>query len=211
MNANVQVVVVVEVDIWCAEISQHQDSSTTFNSHPKPKPMHQNVRLAFVTLSWLPVLYTALEYGYSPCHILGMSMTPTFNPATETTAKDIVLVRKFMLRSPGVLQRGDIVMFRSPYNPEQLLTKRITGVQGDKIEPRARYARKGNTVVPRNHLWVEGDNEFHSIDSNTFGPVSLGLVVGKVVLLVWPPSRWGTDLTKGGRDARVKPQSVEEA
>lgn len=75
--------------------------------------------------------------------------------------------------------------------------------------PRKEYPRQGATVVPRNHLWVEGDNEFHSIDSNTFGPVSLGLVVGKVVLLLWPISRWGTDL-RGGRDARVGEKSIDD-
>lgn len=171
--------------------------------------MRQEVKTALVTLSWFPVLYTAFEFGYSPCRVTGSSMAPTFNPGTETTARDVVLVQKFLLRSQNGLQRGDIVMLRSPYDPEKLLTKRITGVQGDHIMPRKEYPRQGATVVPRNHLWVEGDNEFHSIDSNTFGPVSLGLVVGKVVLLLWPISRWGTDL-RGGRDARVGEKSIDD-
>lgn len=173
--------------------------------------MRQTIKTALVTLLWFPVLYTAMDYGYSPCQISGSSMTPTFNPGTETTAKDVVLVRKFMLRKKGGLKRGDIVMFRLPLDPEKLMTKRIVGVQGDLINPRPEYPRQKATRVGRNHLWVEGDNAFHSIDSNTFGAISLGLVVGKVVLLMWPVSRWGTDLSKGGRDALVKPgESVDD-
>ena len=26
-------------------------------------------------------------------------------------------------------------------------------------------------IVPKGHVWIEGDNYFHSRDSNTFGPV----------------------------------------
>lgn len=172
--------------------------------------MKSNIRTAFVTLTWFPVLYTVLDHVYLPCQISGFSMTPTFNPGTETTAKDIVLIQKFNLRSPSSLQRGDIVMLRSPYNPEKLLTKRIIGIQGDHIAPREEYPRRQATI-PRNHLWVEGDNSFHSIDSNTFGPVSRGLVVGKVSRVLWPLSRFGADLTHGGRDARISTiQSIDD-
>lgn len=166
--------------------------------------MNRNLKAAFVTLTWFPVAYTVLDHVYLPCQISGFSMTPTFNPGTETTTKDIVLIKKYNLRAPSSLQRGDIVMLRSPYNPEKLLTKRIIGVQGDQIRPRDEYPRK-QAKIPRNHLWVEGDNPFHSIDSNTFGPISRGLVVGKVTSVLWPLSRIGTDITKGGRDARILP------
>lgn len=44
--------------------------------------------------------------------------------------------------------------------------------------------------VPEGHCWVEGDHVGHSMDSNLFGPVSLGLVTAKATCIVWPPSRW---------------------
>lgn len=37
---------------------------------------------------------------------------------------------------------------------------------------------------------MEGDNLAHSMDSNNFGPVSLGLITAKASYIVWPPSRW---------------------
>lgn len=161
-----------------------------------------NVRNALVTLTWFPVMFTAFDHLYQPCQISGMSMAPTFNPATESTTKDVVLVQKHSLLKPGALSRGDIVMFRSPGDPEKLVTKRIVGVQGDLILPRATYPRS-QARVPRNHLWVEGDNAFHSVDSNNFGPISQALVVGKVVSILWPVGRMGAIL-EGGRDARKR-------
>lgn len=44
--------------------------------------------------------------------------------------------------------------------------------------------------VPQGHCWIEGDHTGRSMDSNNFGPVSLGLVTAKATCIVWPPSRW---------------------
>ena len=44
--------------------------------------------------------------------------------------------------------------------------------------------------VPPGNCWVEGDHHGHSLDSNIFGPVALGLVKSKAKCIVWPPSRW---------------------
>lgn len=166
--------------------------------------LHSHLKTALCTLTWFPVLFTTLDHVYQPCQISGSSMAPTFNPATETTTKDVVLVRKFNLKLPESLQRGDIIMFHSPSNPEKLMTKRVVGLQGDVIIPRSKAYPRAQALIPRNHLWVEGDNSFHSIDSNDFGPISQGLVVGKVISVLWPFGRFNTDISKGGRDGRKK-------
>lgn len=44
--------------------------------------------------------------------------------------------------------------------------------------------------IPEGHFWIEGDHTGHSMDSNNFGPVSLGLLTAKASCIVWPPSRW---------------------
>lgn len=131
-------------------------------------------------------------------------MAPTFNPGTESTSKDVVLVQKYNLKSPDSLERGDVIMFHSPSDPEKLMTKRVVGLQGDVIIPRNKSYPRNQALIPRNHLWVEGDNSFHSIDSNDFGPISQGLVVGKVVSIIWPFGRFNKDISSGGRDARKK-------
>lgn len=50
--------------------------------------------------------------------------------------------------------------------------------------------KKDIVRVPAGHCWIEGDHTGHSMDSNNFGPVSLGLVTAKATCIVWPPSRW---------------------
>ena len=40
--------------------------------------------------------------------------------------------------------------------------------------------------------WIEGDNARRSGDSRSlYGPVHLGLIEGRAVCIVWPPSRMG--------------------
>ncbi|RKP07301.1 hypothetical protein THASP1DRAFT_17256, partial [Thamnocephalis sphaerospora] len=41
------------------------------------------------------------------------------------------------------------------------------------------------------HSWVEGDEPFHSRDSNAFGPVPDGLIEARVQWILWPLSRFG--------------------
>jgi inner membrane protease subunit 2 len=129
--------------------------------------------------------------------IEGSSMRPTFNPQKT---QDWVLLWKFGLRGHNGLRVNDVILFRSPTNPEKVLCKRIKGVQGDMVLTRYPYPRE-QCHIPRNHLWVEGDN-IHSIDSNMFGPISSGLVLGKCTTIIWPPQRWGT-VPQGGREARM--------
>ncbi|KAJ4923545.1 hypothetical protein JOQ06_004083 [Pogonophryne albipinna] len=44
--------------------------------------------------------------------------------------------------------------------------------------------------VPDGHFWLEGDHHGHSLDSNSFGPVSVGLLHGRASHIIWPPNRW---------------------
>lgn len=50
--------------------------------------------------------------------------------------------------------------------------------------------------VPFGHVWVEGDNWRESLDSNAYGPVSMSLIQGKAIALVWPWSRRGVEWRK---------------
>ncbi|XP_034534499.1 mitochondrial inner membrane protease subunit 2 [Notolabrus celidotus] len=76
----------------------------------------------------------------------------------------------------------------SPRNPKQKIIKRVIGLEGDFIRTlsfKQRYVR-----VPDGHFWIEGDHHGHSMDSNSFGPVSVGLLHGRASHIIWPPNRW---------------------
>ncbi len=61
--------------------------------------------------------------------------------------------------------------------------------QGDVVETKGYFKRQ--VEIPTGHCWVEGDNHGHSLDSNVFGPVALGLIKSKATYIVWPPKRIG--------------------
>lgn len=41
-------------------------------------------------------------------------------------------------------------------------------------------------IVPKGHLWLEGDNSENSIDSRTYGPVPMGLIQSRAAFRLYP-------------------------
>ncbi|XP_045462771.1 mitochondrial inner membrane protease subunit 2 [Harmonia axyridis] len=133
----------------------------------------------------VPIGVTLIDSLGYVARVDGISMQPALNPDQDQT--DYVLLNKWAVKSYQV-QRGDIIALISPKDPSLNIIKRIVGVQGDIIET---IGYKNHIVrIPEGHCWVEGDHTGHSMDSNNFGPVSLGLITAKATCIVWPPSRW---------------------
>jgi signal peptidase I len=98
-------------------------------------------------------------------------------------------------------------VFVFPINPEEDLIKRIIGIPGDSItiqdgvltvngvvvqEPyiNAPPAYNGTWQVPEGELFVLGDNRNDSRDSHQWGLLPIGNVIGRAVLIYWPPEDW---------------------
>lgn len=123
------------------------------------------------------------------------SMSPTLEPG------DRVVVTRYFRGAP---ERGHIVVFRSPVQPDELLVKRVVGVAGDSIDSRAgrlriggrtlpepyvlRHASSGaieSQVVPAGTYYVLGDNRDDSSDSRVWGAVPETMIVGRARMVLW--------------------------
>ncbi|KAG6335522.1 hypothetical protein ID866_3552 [Astraeus odoratus] len=114
---------------------------------------------------------------------------PTLNPDTSGW-NDVVIFDRFSVSSGNPLARGDIISLRSPVDGKKTLVKRVLALAGDIIKTLPPYPVT-ETLIPEGHIWVEGDEPFHSLDSNNFGPIPLALVDAKLRYIVFPLHRLG--------------------
>ncbi|KAL8915682.1 MAG: hypothetical protein Q9172_006763 [Xanthocarpia lactea] len=102
----------------------------------------------------------------------GRSMYPFFNTdMDERLGRDIVGVS--MWNPLERVRRGDVVVFRSPANPDTVAVKRVIALEGDTVVTRDPYPIP-RQEVSLGHVWVEGEHPEHtrwSYDSNTYGAV----------------------------------------
>jgi len=110
-------------------------------------------------------------------------------------------------------KRGDVIVFIYPMDRSKDFIKRVIGTAGDKIEMRNKklflndqpYADPygvydddviypaeaqprdnfGPVIVPKDSLFMMGDNRDHSLDSRFWGFVDLKDVQGKAFILYW--------------------------
>ena len=112
-------------------------------------------------------------------------------------------------------ERGDIIVFDPPVNgASQPYIKRVIGVPGETIEiqdsrvlvngqeieePYLEGERTfcqgdrdcGPVIVPKESVFVLGDNRDNSQDSRIFGPVPVENIIGKAWVTYWPVDELG--------------------
>ncbi|KAJ6516015.1 peptidase S24/S26A/S26B/S26C [Mycena sanguinolenta] len=157
-----------------------------------------SLKRAFSILYWTTPTAVLLTNLYTVKIISGPSMQPNLNPDSSLLWRDVGIFDRRAIYK-GHHQRGDIVVLKSPENAKHEIVKRIIGVAGDTIQTLA-YALP-EVQVPVGSIWVEGDS-IHSLDSNSFGPVPLGLVDSRLVCLIWPVWRIGSQTGSAMPSAR---------
>jgi signal peptidase I len=148
------------------------------------------------TLLLSAALFLVINALSARVRVDGFSMLPTLKDG------EFVLVNRLAYRF-GVPQRGDIIVFHFPLDPQQDLIKRVIGLPGDEISVQAGVVKvngqglqepyiaappqySGNWVVPAGNLFVLGDNRNDSSDSHAWGMLPEEKIVGKAVLIYWP-------------------------
>lgn len=140
-----------------------------------------------------------ITFLYLPVRVEGTSMLPRLEDS------DRLFINKFVYHLSAI-QRGDVVVFRYPRDPEKSYIKRVIALPGDRIRidhgtvwlngkplkeeyVPAKYRDSRSMpemVVPEDSYFMMGDHRSISSDSREFGPVNRDLIYGKAVFVYWP-------------------------
>jgi signal peptidase I len=140
-----------------------------------------------------------ITFLYQPVRVEGTSMLPRLED------RDRLFINKFVYHISSI-ERGDVVVFHYPRDPEKSYIKRVIALPGDRLEivhgivwvngirlsenyvpEEYRDSRSlPDMIVPEGTYFMMGDHRSISSDSREFGPVERGLIYGKAVFVYWP-------------------------
>ncbi|MGP8269788.1 MAG: signal peptidase I [Terracidiphilus sp.] len=140
-----------------------------------------------------------ITFLYQPVRVEGTSMLPRLEDS------DRLFINKFVYRFEAI-ERGDVVVFHYPRDPEKSYIKRVIALPGDRLridhgqvwlngKPlRERYVPEeyrdsrsmAEIVIPEESYFMMGDHRSISSDSREFGPVDRSLIYGKAAFVYWP-------------------------
>jgi signal peptidase I len=155
---------------------------------------------------WLRDLFIAavasvliITFLYQPVRVEGTSMLPRLED------RDRLFINKFVYHVSSI-ERGDVVVFRYPRDPEKSYIKRVIALPGDQLridhgrvfvngkplrEPYVPAEYRDNRsvaemTIPADSYYMMGDHRSISSDSRDFGSVDRSLIYGKAAFVYWP-------------------------
>jgi signal peptidase I len=170
----------------------------------KPKRFQSIVDLLHDLAIAIVVCVLLITYVVQAFKVQGTSMSP------ELRDGERILVNKFVYYF-GDIDRGDVVVFWYPEDPQLSFIKRIVALPGETVEIRSGAVFvNGNLIqepyvaganadlrsfppheVRPGHFFVLGDNRKGSNDSRSWGLVPQRYIYGKAFLRIWPPRDFG--------------------
>lgn len=153
----------------------------------------------------IPVRYFLIQ----PFYVKGASMESSFHD------HEYLIIDEISYRFRPI-ERGEVVVFRYPLNPQEYFIKRVIALPGESVQVKDAqvivYNEEfpGGLVLKETYLdvstptysnsddkvtlgddeyFVLGDNRTASKDSRSFGPVNRSFITGRVFLRGWPFSR----------------------
>jgi signal peptidase I len=162
------------------------------------KPFWQSIWGEIIqTIVLALVFYFAIDAVFERVMVLNISMQPTLYEG------NLILVNKLAYKM-GKLETGDVVIFHNPNFLKEDYIKRLIGKPGDDVkvedgvvsvngielsEPYIAAVPDygGEWIVPADSVFVLGDNRNNSSDSHSWGYVPITDLVGKALVVYWPP------------------------
>ncbi len=164
-----------------------------------------------------------------PVVVEGTSMLPQLHDGERLLVNKLVYY-KFQSVSWGHIERGDVIVFWYPKDPEKSYVKRVIGLPGEMVEVRdgkiiinnqelnepyldAEYNQTLPSYEPKkvdeHYYFVMGDNRDNSSDSRLWGLVPEKYIYGKAFFRYWNPSNIGfLNHGKYNLPEQVKPKDV---
>ena len=163
---------------------------------------------------WIAVIIVALLAAFVIRVVVVQTyFIPSNSMAPTLEVGDRLMVYKLAFRV-GQVDRGDLVVFNRPPSIENSqikdFVKRVVALPGEQIQaingviyvdnlplPEEYLSENSLTAdfdpidVPKDHIFVMGDNRSNSRDSRSFGPINVDLLVGEVFVRIWPLSNAG--------------------
>jgi signal peptidase I len=136
-----------------------------------------------------------------PVKVEGTSMLPRLHDGER------IFVNKLVYYHLPPIQRGDIIVFWFPDDPDKSYIKRVIALPGEMVEVRDGRIRINNQelnepyldpqlnvshmsqppmVIKQHYYFVMGDNRDHSSDSRYWGLVPEKYIYGKALFRYWP-------------------------
>ena len=169
--------------------------------------MNKSLRDFLIMIAIAVVVFIGLRTTVQTFVVHGPSMQPSFYEDQRLLVSKLA----YKFHEP---ERGDIIVFRPPYDDRDSYIKRIIGLPGEYVamkqgrvyihqadgsvleldepyikEP-ARHSFAGDPI-PANEYFVLGDNRNNTNDSRSGWTVPAEDIIGKAWISIWPPDRWG--------------------
>jgi signal peptidase I len=181
-----------------------QTEATQTPMMPPRKPGIIGVLLRDLLVSVVVSVFFVV-FLFQQVRVEGTSMLPRLED------QDRLFINKFVYHFTSI-ERGDVVVFHYPRDPEKSYIKRVIALPGDRLRidhgtvwlngmpQREDYVPEeyrdnesyAEMVIPPDSYFMMGDHRCISWDSRKFGPVERSFIFGKAVFVLWPTRDAGT-------------------
>jgi len=206
------IVLILALGIWAAFVADAIVYAKKRGATYSLKPY--NRVLVYVAIAVALFLVRETDSSFVRACIVQSFKIPAASMAPTLLAGDYILVDK-LHNSERCPNRGDVVVFKYPVDPTKEFIKRVEAIEGDFVEiknkslylngklVKADYAvfsdntilpaqtaprdNFGPATVPKDSIFVLGDNRDHSLDSRFFGFVDKSKITGiaKYIYFSW--------------------------